>query len=345
MAFEEKKYNTEIVKVDPLNPEKEIIKKAAKLIVLGEVIGFPTETVYGLGADATNSHAINKIFEAKNRPQDNPVIVHVHSIKEAEKSVTEFSELAERLAKAFWPGPLTMVLPRSDYISPEVSKGLSTVAIRMPAHSVALELIKNSGVPIAAPSANLSGKPSPTKAIHVFKDLQGRIPLILDGGSTLVGVESTVVSLINNPPVLLRPGGVTIEDLKKFIPNLIVPENFSSEKPLSPGQKYRHYSPETKLVLVINGSTADPKKIDSIGRRFGGQPVVLCSNPDHRHDLHVIHLGNNPKEIQANFFASLRILDDASFDVGILEGIEPVGPGFAVMNRAKKAAHKIIVLD
>ncbi len=339
---ENARLDTKLVSVDPLNPSLREMQLAANLIRQGEVIAFPTETVYGLGADATNTFAVRKIFEAKNRPQDNPIIVHVASIDQAQKCVTEFPPLAKRLAERFWPGPLTFVLPRSEYISSEVTKNLDTVAIRMPAHKVALLLIEQSGVPIAAPSANLSGKPSPTKAIHVIQDLNGRIPLVLDGGSTLVGVESTVISLVHDPPILLRPGGITLEELRSVISDIVVPPDFSSDQPISPGMKYKHYSPETKLVVILDGHDKSPREIDSIGRAQGGQPLVLCTNSQHQHDLMSILVGKNPQEIQANFFASLRILDEASYDVGIFEGITFEGVGLAVMNRALKAAHEIV---
>ncbi len=339
---ENARLETKLISVDPLSPSLREIQLAAKLIRQGEVIAFPTETVYGLGADATNALAVRKIFEAKNRPQDNPIIVHVASIDQAKQCVVEFPPLALQLAERFWPGPLTFVLPRSEYVSSEVTKNLDTVAIRMPAHQVALSLIEQSGVPIAAPSANLSGKPSPTKAIHVMQDLNGRIPLVLDGGSTLVGVESTVISLIHDPPILLRPGGITLEELQAIIPEIVVPPDFSSDQPISPGMKYKHYSPETKLVVILDGKDKPVAQIDSIGRANGGQPLILCTNPRHRHDLMSILVGKTPKEIQANFFSSLRILDEASYDVGIFEGITFEGAGLAVMNRALKAAHDII---
>ncbi len=332
---------TRVEKVDPLNPSMNSIEQAAKLIQRGELVAFPTETVYGLGADATSSSALSKIFEVKNRPSDNPLIVHVHSKEMAMKCTSSWPIIANRLVERFWPGPLSLILPRSGFVSADVSKGLDTVAIRMPAHMVALKLIEMAETPIAAPSANISGKPSPTKASHVFADLKGKIPFILDGGSTLVGVESTVVSLVTDPPMLLRPGGITVEELKQIVPNLQVLEHFKSDKPLSPGMKYKHYSPEKKLVLIRNSWKLSGSEIDDIVDR-DNNVILFCMNGTHKHKIKSIKLGSNLKEIQANLFSALRLLDESNYAVGYIEDVEQKLEGLTIMNRLEKAAHRQI---
>ena len=328
--------------VDPLHPDQETIQQAATLIKQGQVVGFPTETVYGLGADATNNEAVERIYSAKHRPPDNPLISHFTSMEEIQQFTVNIPELAYQLADQFWPGPLTMVLNKNEKISPLVTQGLDTLAVRIPAHPVALALIAAAGVPIAAPSANLSGKPSPTTAAHVYKDLAGIIPMILDGGSTAIGVESTVINLTSSTPILLRPGGLTIEELREVIPNLKVTSGTPSGTPLSPGMKYTHYSPTTPLILVTDGFGMDASAIDEIAHNHGSKPLILCTNPGHSHELPVLQLGATFREIQVNLFACLRLLDDRDHDVGIFEAIEAVKEGFAVMNRVRKAAHQVI---
>ncbi|KHE69210.1 L-threonylcarbamoyladenylate synthase, partial [Halobacillus sp. BBL2006] len=228
------------------------IEEAAQLLRNQHVVAFPTETVYGLGADATNEEAVQRIFEAKGRPSDNPLIVHVADIEQVEELAQNIPERAYQLMEAFWPGPLTLVLESNGVAAKNVTAGLSTIGIRMPDHPLALALLRNAGKPLAAPSANRSGRPSPTEAEHVWQDLNGRVSGILDGGATGVGVESTVLDCTSQPPVILRPGGVTKEDLEKILSKVDIDNALKDEQrqPKSPGMKYTHYAPEAPLWLV-----------------------------------------------------------------------------------------------
>ena len=246
--------NTEFVKIT-VDDGVEKYSDAAELLKVNQVVGMPTETVYGLAGNAYSDEAVIRIFEAKGRPQDNPLIVHISEFSEIYDLVSQVPENAKRLAEAFWPGPLTMILPKSDRVPLSVTAGLDTVAVRCPSHPIARNLIKASGVPLAAPSANLSGKPSPTKAQHVFDDLKGRIPYIIDGGECDEGVESTVITLATPIPKLLRPGNVTLSQLKAVLGEVVVDDAVlnplkKGEKVSSPGMKYKHYSPVAEIVLV-----------------------------------------------------------------------------------------------
>ena len=228
---------------------------AADIIKKGGLVAIPTETVYGLAANALNGIAISNIFKAKGRPMDNPLIVHISSVDEIYELVSNFPQKAKKLAENFWPGPLTIILKKSDIIPDEVSAGLETVAIRLPANQATRDLIKKAGVPLAAPSANLSGSPSPTTAKHVLDDLDGRIDAVLDAGRCEVGLESTVITLETEVPKLLRPGGITVEELRRVLGDVeidkAVIDKVDSSKPVaSPGMKYKHYSPKTKVVIV-----------------------------------------------------------------------------------------------
>ena len=247
---------TLLFKVDAENPDPTIIQTAADIIRKGGLVAFPTETVYGLGADALNGEAVLALFAAKKRPLDNPPIVHVADLKEVGRLVLEVPPKAKVLMEKFWPGPLTLIFKRSNLVPKVTVAGLDTVAIRMPKHKVALELIRQSRCPIAAPSANLAGKPSPTTAQHVYEDLNGRIDAILDGGATNIGVESTVVDLSVDPPMLLRPGGTPYEALKKVLGDLKLHPFVEAEQELSiqqirsPGMKHKHYAPKAEVILV-----------------------------------------------------------------------------------------------
>ena len=247
---------TILLRVDPSEPEVHLIRRAAEIIRNGGTVAFPTETVYGLGANTLSSEAVMGIFVAKNRPADNPMIVHVSSKKEVYALAKEVPEKADTLMHLFWPGPLTIVLKKADIVPDVVTAGLDTVAIRMPKHKVALALIRESRRPIAAPSANLAGKPSPTMAKHVIQDLYGRVDAILDAGPTKVGVESTVIDMTTAPPVILRPGGITYEQLTKTLGKVELHPIVLAEKRLyvkgarSPGMKHRHYAPNAEVVVV-----------------------------------------------------------------------------------------------
>ena len=251
---------TKIIQIDGENIDNDLMKEAAKIIKSGGLVAFPTETVYGLGANGLDQEAVKKIFIAKGRPQDNPLILHVHSIDQVKELVDDIPDLAKKCMKEFWPGPLTILLKRSNKVLDVITAGLQTVAIRMPENNIALDLIKLSKTPIAAPSANTSGRPSPTSAKHVVEDLSGKVDMIIDGGSTGIGLESTVLDLSTDIPMILRPGGVTEEDLRKIIPNIAIDSSIIKSDdniiPKSPGQKYRHYAPKSEMLLFsgeVNG--------------------------------------------------------------------------------------------
>jgi len=340
---------TKVIKVNPFHPDQEIIKEASDLILKGELVAFPTETVYGLGADATNSNAVRKIFLVKGRPPDNPLIVHIARHEEINEVAIKIPERVYELAKRFWPGPLTFILYRSQKIVDEVSAGLDTVAVRCPSHPVANMLIIQSGKPIAAPSANKSGRPSPTRADHVLEDFKGEIPLILDAGPTLYGVESTVIDMTKDPPVLLRPGAMPIEEVEKYIGEIVIPDfargyGKYEGKALSPGMKYRHYSPNKPLILVEGeNKVAVIKDLLKENPRSG---LVLTKETathfkDHK-EMIIIGSKENLYEVAYNLFSSLRAMDKRNVEIIITEDVSEVGIGLAVMNRLRKAASKNI---
>ena len=244
---------TQILEIDPERPQQAAIDLAASIIRNGGLVAFPTETVYGLGADAMNENAVRKIFEAKGRPADNPCIVHVDGRDMLDRVAGGVEDTAELLIQRFWPGPLTLVLERKPEVASSVSAGLSTVAVRMPGHRIAVELIGAARTPIAAPSANASGRPSPTTAAHVLEDLSGRIEMILDGGTTNIGIESTVLDVTTDPPMILRPGWITKEMLSEVI-GPVAPTVSDHELRRSPGTRHRHYSPRARVILIEQGS-------------------------------------------------------------------------------------------
>ncbi|HEY8498939.1 MAG TPA: L-threonylcarbamoyladenylate synthase [Limnochordales bacterium] len=347
---------TRVVRVDPQRPDPAVLAEVGAAIRRGELVAFPTETVYGLGADALDDRAVRRIFEAKGRPPDNPLIVHVASPEQAMAlAYPDPRGRWEELARRFWPGPLTLILPCRPVVSPAATAGLDTVAIRMPAHPVALGLIRAAGRPIAAPSANRSGRPSPSTAQHVVEDLYGRVEWILDGGPTGVGVESTVLDLTDDPPAVLRPGGVGPERLEAVLGpvRLHAGEAPEGQAPRSPGMKYRHYAPETPL-LVLEGSPravawAVRRRLESLGpeagplglfvtdetlawlHRWGALPHprvrVVPAGP--RHDL---------EGIARRLFGALRELDQGPRGLILAEAVEERGLGVAVNNRLRRAA-------
>jgi L-threonylcarbamoyladenylate synthase len=329
------------MKTKILKADRKAITKAAQILKNKGIVAFPTETVYGLGADAFSAEAVRKVFAAKGRPADDPLIVHIASMTDAEKAVDKIPAVARKLMKKYWPGPLTLVMPKSNRVPREVTAGLQTVAVRMPSHPVALALCKKVG-PIAAPSANSFGKPSPTKAMHVFADLKGKIPLILDGGSTHIGVESTIVSLATKPARLLRPGKITVEQLRRILPVEIATSVKKSEKPLAPGMKYRHYSPKTPILLVLKPTAGKiagiVEKEQGRGRKIG----LLCAGRYHSGAERVIIIGKTPEAFAKRLFDALRWLDSQKLDLIIAEGLPEKGFGMAVMNRLKRAAARII---
>ncbi len=332
-----------------LAPNDESLALASRLLHDGQLVAFPTETVYGLGADALNAEAVLNIFAAKGRPADNPLIVHVCERSQL-TPLCEVSPLAEKLMDAFWPGPLTLVLPRKKAIPDAVAAGLDTVAVRMPSHPVAQALLRTCMLPIAAPSANRSGKPSPTTAQHVLKDMDGRIPLILDGGSCSVGVESTVLDVTSGAPCILRPGGVTKDMLEQALDHVDVAGSVlrplqKGEKALSPGMRYRHYSPDGQVTLV-EGTEQDVVKalqlLTAAAEAQGHRSCVMCFTEHmetlkHCHPHNIGHRGN-ASEVAQCLFDTLRRLDDEHMDVIFSEVVPPEGVGLAVMNRLGRAA-------
>ena len=347
---------TVMLKVDAQEPDIEKVRAAARIIRKGGLVAFPTETVYGLGADALNSKAVKGLFEAKKRPMDNPPIIHVENVNDVYKLAKHIPMKADKLMKEFWPGPLTLILKRSESVPDITVAGLDTVAIRMPQNAVALILIRESRCPLAAPSANLAGKPSPTTAVHVLEDLNGRIDAILDGGKTRIGVESTVIDLSVDPPMVLRPGGTVIEELTRVLgevklhPFVVAKEDLPIEKTKSPGMKHRHYAPKAQLILVegdISSVMATIKLLISDYwmqcKRVG---VLATAETAWAYEADVVKsLGSRRKmdAIAANLFGLLREFDDASVDVILAENLPTDGLGLAIMNRLRKASGYNIV--
>ncbi|WP_088227184.1 L-threonylcarbamoyladenylate synthase [Desulfosporosinus sp. FKB] len=339
---------TKRVYIDGVSPEPELISEGANWLRAGELVAFPTETVYGLGANALSSSACAKIFAAKGRPQDNPLIVHVCNRAMADRYVDGWSAEAELCAHHFWPGPLTLVLKKKPLIPDNVTAGLPNIALRMPSHPVALRLIEESGLPIAAPSANLSGKPSPTNGSHVWRDMKGKIPLILDAGACPVGLESTVLDLSGKVPTILRPGGITKEKLEEVLGEVQIDVPHENQAPKAPGMKYRHYAPQGEMILLVGSSQRVVQRMGleiQRGHARLKKVGILCtleSAPFLHHLLpdllFVLGSQNRPEEIAASLFEGLRVCDERGMDLILAEGIEEAGLGSAIMNRLQKAA-------
>ena len=333
-------------KVLPVSPEA--IEEAAQVIRDGGLVGMPTETVYGLGANALDPKAVLSIFEAKGRPADNPLIVHVSSMEEVAPLVREIPRAAKKLMEAFWPGPMTLILPKADCIPTAVSAGLDTVGVRLPASDAARALIAASGCPIAAPSGNRSGRPSPTTAQHMLEDMDGRIPLILDGGACEVGVESSVIDATGETPIILRPGGVTPEMVQEVLGRVSVDEHVMSplaegEAVRSPGMKYKHYAPEARTV-IFEGKAE--QVVAAICARYdeaqaAGERVAILGFDEHDFGARAcISLGRAscPQEAAARLFGALRELDERGDTLALCEAVDMAGIGLAVMNRMGRAA-------
>ena len=328
-----------------LPPTPENIALAAEIFQKGGLVGLPTETVYGLGADATNEAAARAIFAAKGRPADNPLIVHIWNRDQLSGIVAEVPARARALMDAFWPGPLTLILKKHPDVPDAVTAGLETVAVRFPVHPVAQAMLQAAGLPIAAPSANLSGRPSPTTAAHVLHDLNGRIPLIIDGGPCQVGLESTVVDATDDPVVLLRPGGVTREMLESALGepvNLgkgVMEPLAEGEKALSPGLKHKHYAPRAQVRVVL-GEDGPRRAYILSAARGAEKPCVLCLE-GHRalyEGLDVLSAGQTPEDYAHNLFSALRAADEQGYTHIYAEGLSTAGVGLAVMNRVERAA-------
>ncbi len=313
----------------------ELINEAARLINEGEIVAFPTETVYGLGGDATNQEAIKKIFVAKDRPLDNPFIVHLYDI-DAISEVAYLTEEAKKIFDAFSPGPITVVLKKKDCVPNIATANLDTVGIRIPSHPMAREFLKRCGRPIAAPSANLSKRVSPTECRYVFEDMQGRIPLILDGGSCEVGIESTVLSLAGDIPTVLRPGAITVEMLSKYLGAV---KSHTGEVVVaeSPGMKYTHYAPVVPCYLFYDFNKA--KNACSEWKKDGKRVTVLVkeNSKNKFEDIDTISMGKTTEEIARNIFRLLRESEKNS-DIILIEGLGETGLEASVMNRLKKSS-------
>src|SRR5579885_908274 len=347
---------TEVLRINAFEPEQHIIERAAALLRAGELVVFPTETVYGLGADGLQTSAVEGIFLAKNRPFSDPLILHIADEGALAALTTDVPQEAHRLARAFWPGPLTLILPAAPRVPRLVTAGLPTVAVRMPRHPVALALIRALGSPIAAPSANRFMHVSPTTAQHVLADLGGRVPLILDGGPCTVGVESTVLDLHSDVPTILRPGGVSLEVLRTVLPDVQPPrprpvheESRQEEQQaqLSPGQMLLHYAPSVPLLLydgsVAHMRTAMLRELER-RQRQGERVGVLVADEDlpifEGHDAILYKLGSaqNPSQVASALFAGLRALEEARVQVILCRNFDEHGLGLAVRDRLLKAA-------
>jgi L-threonylcarbamoyladenylate synthase len=311
-----------------------LIKQAAHLLNQGGVVAFPTETVYGLGADAFNAEAVARIFEIKQRPHFDPLIVHVCTSEQLSLLVTEIPAAARALIDHFWPGPLTLVLPKNPAVPDLVTAGLPSVAVRMPGHPLALELIRQANTPIAAPSANRFGCTSPTTAQHVLDQLGTRVDRIVDGGSCSVGIESTIISLLEETPVLLRAGGIAMEEIERVIGPVQQPATCSSDRPVAPGQLSRHYAPRTPLVFCESG-------IPSAHTMRAG--LLAFRQPEHQNGfaaMEVLSAGGNLREAAANLFAAIHRLDAMSLDCIYAEQFPDTGLGRAINDRLRRAAHR-----
>jgi L-threonylcarbamoyladenylate synthase len=351
--------STRVLKIDPTNIESATISTAAQAIAEGKLVAFPTETVYGLGANALDPAAVERIFAAKRRPHTDPLIVHVAGAEQVASVARNVPDAALRFGDAFWPGPLTLVLRRAERIAPNVSGGRDTVAVRVPSHPVARALLVASGLPIAAPSANLFTRPSPTTAQHVLDDLDGRIDIILDGGPTTIGLESTVIDLTQDPPRLLRPGGAGVEALLALAPNLLVPRTAlvqADDLPTaSPGMLLKHYSPQGR-VLLLSGSApaaaAAAAQLVGLLRSQGMRIGVLA--PDEEAPAYTtlpvefVSLGSlQDLDVAARLlFAHLRELETRRVDVILARAVPPQGIGLAIGDRLFRAAEgKVIDAD
>lgn len=348
---------TKFYKIDIENIDAQKMQEAGDLIAAGELVAFPTETVYGLGGDALRPDAAKKIYEAKGRPSDNPLIVHIAEVSDLERVGKNVPKQAKKLADAFWPGPLTMIVWKKDEVPFATTGGLNTVAVRMPDHPVALELIRRSGKLIAAPSANTSGRPSPTEAAHVMGDLEGRIAMVLDGGAVGIGIESTIIDLTEPIPMILRPGYITPEMLSDVLgekviidPGIIAADD--TTKPKAPGMKYKHYAPKADMIIIDGEKDAVVEKINALTKdaHANGKKSAVIATEETK-DAYiadvVLNIGAREDEdsIARHMYKILRECDKLDVEVIFSESFKTPRIGQAIMNRLlKAAAHQVIHL-
>lgn len=344
--------DTKIIEINEQNIDTAKLAEMGRIIAEGGLVAFPTETVYGLGANALDARAVEKIFVAKGRPQDNPLIVHVCDLADIAAVVREIPPAAKALFRAFSPGPLTVIMPKAPTLNDVVTAGLDTVAVRIPAHETARALIRAAGVPVAAPSGNLSGKPSPTRPEHIIADMNGRADGIILGGDCAVGVESTVVDVTGRVPVILRPGGITRQMMEKIVGPVEIDRHVLSavaktDKPKSPGMKYKHYAPDAEVTVVEGEILAVRKKIAALleeqeGKKTG---VLAYTGGSYAADL-VLAAGADNKAYAKNLFGALRGFDAAGVEVVFAEFCSDMGYGLAVRNRMyKSAAGRVIYVE
>lgn len=346
---------TVIKKVDENNIDIDIIKEMAEKIRNGETVIFPTETVYGLGANAMDENATKKIYEAKGRPSDNPLIVHIADVEEVDKIALEVGEKARKAMDEFWPGPLTIILKKKEIVPNVTSGGLSTVAIRMPSNKIANALIRESKTQIAAPSANISGRPSPTKAEHVVKEMSGRVSGIIMGGDCDFGLESTVVDFSEDKPMILRPGSITKEMLEKVLGDVSIDPSLSKKedniKAKAPGMKYKHYSPNAQVYIVKGEENNVIVKMNELSKKNHAENKktgIMCMSKDvDKFECdYIVDLGKDYDEVASNLFDALIKMDEAKMDIVYSVYFESCGVGQAIMNRLlKSAGYRIINAD
>ena len=345
---------TKVITIDHNAMDLEVLQKAGKIIQSGGLVAFPTETVYGLGGDALNKESSKKIYEAKGRPSDNPLIVHICALEDLKPIVKEITEDVYRLAEAFWPGPLTIIMKKSELVPKETTGGLDTVAVRMPSHPVALKFIEYAGGYVAAPSANVSGRPSPTKAKYVIEDMTGRIEMILDGDGIDIGLESTIVDMTGEIPMILRPGYITRDMLEKVLGEVSVDKTIldvnCKEPPKAPGMRYRHYAPKGQLTIVEGEVTKTIETINELTKKAHekGEKVGIIGTEETK-DLYLgdsiksVGKRRDEKSIARTLYTILREFDDEGVTVIYSESFSQGFMGQAIMNRLLKAAgHQII---
>lgn len=349
---------TKVIKLDENNIDEDVISQAGNVLRQGGLVAFPTETVYGLGANALDKDAVKKIFVAKGRPQDNPLIAHIAHIEDIKNLVEDISPIAQKLMDRFWPGPMTIILKKKDIIPNETSAGLDSIGIRMPSNKIAAKLISKAGVPIAAPSANLSGKPSPTDVETCIEDLHGKVDVILGGEISEVGVESTVIDCTVDEPCVLRPGGITLEMLKEVDPNIYIDPAIMKKpskdlRPKAPGMKYRHYAPKAPLKIVKGDLNKTIEKINEIVQNYIDAKnrvgiIATDETKDNYKQGEVVSIGSRKdlSTIAHNLFYVLRSFDEKNVDLILSEAFDEKDMGVAIMNRLKKSAgYDIINLD